>query len=1458
MMHLFTRYAHLISLALLIVVVGVSSSYGQGYFEAVPVDDSEKPPIESILEYRLFELDAKTIFEFAQGVENRFNMVLDFGTVKLDANLELRPKVAQPTSYIATAQGIETYQRAQNIFAKGVQKTNASEGVYYVLGDDFFAGAFVLDRKEYIIEPLWFHIPEAERNLFIVYQTDHSIFLEDYQCGTTEAHNHADPDYDHDTDEEVGDARFSGCQEVEYGSALDWLFVNEYGGVNGAWNRVDFVMGLVETQYTGYFNWDFIFVRTAEFASTCSSCNPSEWTTGNDAEQLLITFRSWAEGGGFGNDVYDVAGIWTDRDFAGGTVGIAYVGATCGSFRYHALQDYSSVSWQMRVMVSHELGHNLDADHDGGSGFIMSPSVNNTTNWSNTSLTAINNWVNGNGGNCFDDCFIQQPPVADFSASENDGCAPLTIQFTDASTNNPTSWSWTFEGGSPGSSSMENPSVTYNQQGLWDVTLTVTNPGGSDTKTEIDFIEVFDIPDTYFEYIADEDVVSFINLSSGGTSWFWDFGDGNTSTEESPTHTYADDGIYEVTLTGTNTCGSTSHVEFVEVVTTPIADFEADITEDCAPLTVTFEDLSTPNTTGWSWTFPGGVPATSTLQNPVVEYNQAGVYSVTLTASNAAGQTTLTRTNYITVTDVPTGGFNFTVQIDSVFFSSFGMNDSISWDFGDGGSSFEKNPVHVYATEGTFTVLMTLYNECGETSYMQDVTVVFLPEADFTATPTSGCTPLEVAFQENASANTTSFQWVFPGGSPASSTEADPFVIYDAPGQYNVTFVAINSVGTDTLILVNYITVLADPVAGFTAVVENGNEATFTNTSQDATSYVWDFGDGSGSTEENPTHTYAIDGEYTVTLWAYNQCDSSFFTQDVEVILPPVSNFSASPTSGCLPLVVTFEENASANTTSFQWIFPGGTPATSTDPDPVVTYDTAGQYTVTLIAQNSIGSDTLTLVNYITALADPLASFTVDVQNGNEATFTNTSQFGDTFAWNFGDGEGSTEQNPVHTYMTEGEFTVTLWVYNQCDSSFFSLNVNAILPPQANFSADTTVGCSPMEVQFMDQSSESATSWSWTFEGGEPATSSDQNPLVVYNLPGTYTVTLEVSNPIGNNTTVKVDYILVNTIPTPSFTSNLNDGTVQFTNQSQNGTAYSWDFGDGGSSTEENPIHNYGVEGDFAVSFTVSNSCGDTTITDTVSVYFAPEASFTAENNQGCGDSLVVEFGNLTAGFATAYQWIFPGGNPAQSIESDPVITYTTPGNYDVTLIASGPGGNDTLTILDYVQFNGDYPLAGFSYEITGKDIAFTDKSENGLSYFWDFGDGNTSNESAPAHTYAANGNYVTTQIISNLCGSDTLTEEVMIISSNTYVLGDFQKLEIFPNPNSGSFRILLNGEPSAQIFIEMMDVLGRKVYGELFNFEQGSLDTRINLENPVPGMYFLLINQGEKMLTKRIHVTSN
>ncbi|MBK8425764.1 MAG: hypothetical protein IPL27_07185 [Lewinellaceae bacterium] len=243
----------------------------------------------------------------------------------------------------------------------------------------------------------------------------------------------------------------SACYQLDLAIASDRSMYDKYGSsVTNVQNHNIGVINNVEGDYSGEFNHDIQFNIVTQVV--ISGTDP--WSNTTVAGDLLDEFRDWGNSGGFGMQ-FDLGEMWTNRNFDGSTIGIAWEGAVCTSFRYHLLQDFTSNSQQLRCMTSHEIGHNFSCGHDPENGsscppnFIMCPFVSTTSNWSTTSRNEVNSFLVGliNNG-CLSACSGGgTPPTANFNWSPNPACQSQTVQFTDMSTGTVNTRSWTFQGG---------------------------------------------------------------------------------------------------------------------------------------------------------------------------------------------------------------------------------------------------------------------------------------------------------------------------------------------------------------------------------------------------------------------------------------------------------------------------------------------------------------------------------------------------------------------------------------------------------------------------------------------------------------------------------------------------------------------------------------------------------------------------------------------------------------------------------------------------------------------------------------------------------------------------------------------------------------------------------------------------------------------------------------------------
>lgn len=402
---------------------------------------------------------------------------------------------------------------------------------------------------------------------------------------------------------------------------------------------------------------------------------------------------------------------------------------------------------------------------------------------------------------------------------------------------------------------------------------------------------------------------------------------------------------------------------------------------------------------------------------------------------------------------------------------------------------------------------------------------------------------------------------------------------------------------TSEPILINPISL---PVANFTYINSAPFTLDFIDNTQNAFSIFYDFGDGTTSSEPNPSHFYEEPGNYTVTQVVMGACGTDTYQQNISLAAIPTATFTSSDTTGCTELSIDFTNASVGVQTYVEWHFPGGSPDTSYNHNPTVVYENPGNYNVILIVGNESGNDTLVSNSYIQALTAPDANFTYSV-NGTEVTFISNAINSDNYLWDFGDNTTSTQENPsVHNFPSVGVYEVCLTTSNQCGSSEMCMEVVVGSQPNALFSASQVNGCSPFSIDFTDESTNSPTEWLWQFPGGTPSTSTEQNPTVLYETPGNYTVSLTVQNSVNSDIEVRSEYIIVQELPEAqfSFATDINNNyTFIFTNETQpNSDIYIWDFGDGTTSYDTNPVHTYAIPGTYLVTLNALNgSCGGST-----------------------------------------------------------------------------------------------------------------------------------------------------------------------------------------------------------------------------------------------------------------------
>ena len=1398
---------------------------------------------EMFYSYDIQAMDSKTMHSIA-----RNGGFLNIEIPKRDGGswiLELHDSKLISDDYLsqyADDDGTHSGQKTKAVATKGTVNGDLYTSASLTFNDGFIYG-FIKDKDgTHYIEPVsYFDSSLRGKDLFVIYNAKDVKPTAPKMCGTTETHNRQEEIKKH-KDDDVQRSIVDECYEVEWAIANDFLMFQDLGSVAAVENHAIGVANNVQANYDDEFTDELQLILVQQFTATTSASDP--WTNSTSAPALLNSFRSWGPGGF--PAIHDVGSLWTDRDFDGGTVGIAYLGVVCTGSRYNCLQNFTNNAVTKRFMVSHELGHNFNASHDAsGSPFIMAPVVATWNDWSSGSINSIQNHVASRF--CLDNCAGGggAAPTADFDFVVLETCTVGEVVFTNNSTGSGLDYDWDFPGGTPSFSTLENPSVQYQEEGTYGATLTVTNANGTDVLVQNNIFTINPSPIVNYSYLIDGTFVSFFNFSQFADSYFWEFGDGSFSSESDPVHDYIDDGVYIVNLTAISTCGEVTEEEFIVIANPPVADFDADVLEGCAALTVQFTSNASDNTDDFVWTFEGGSPSTSVEENPTVVFEDAGAWNVTLTVINETGDDVLQILEYITVIGQPISDFSYTINGSEVeFTNSSEFGETYIWTFGDGSSSTEEEPTHTYAEDGTYTVVLTTENECGSNSTSTEVIISLEPIPSFSISNVDeGCAPLTVNYQNTSTNSPDTFEWAFEGGSPATSTVENPEVTYTTAGLYDVTLTVTNENGSNSETFIDYITINDVPTPDF-ITNEDGLVVMFTDQSSGAVSYAWSFGDGNTSTEVSPTHTYTEEGIYEVTLETTNECGTTSEGITINNYSPVSASFSSDITSGCADLEVGFIDESSSNVTSWLWTFEGGTPATSSLQNPVVTYSASGQYKVKLTVSHPESSETVTLTNYISVSDDPITSFEF-FNDLFDVEFTNTTIEGTTYSWDFGDGTTSTMENPSHTYMEEGTYDVVLSATNSCGTTTASQMVEINALPTAAFNATNATGCGPLTVEFNNDSSSNAESFAWTFEGGTPATSTDENPTVTYSSSGSYAVMLVVTSPAGTDESTIENYIVVLSEPIASIDATTAGNVVTATNSGTGADGNTWSVG-GETFDTEILEYTFDANGTYTIDLVAFNECGMTTTSTDVVIDVYPEASFgNIFPIDACVGESITLMDNSTN--AESKLWTLPNGNPESSSELNPTVVYDAIGSYDVTLTVSNTYGSSTETVVGAINV-ADVPTASFDGTQNESTVSFVSTSTGVTTYSWDFGDGTTSDEENPTHTYAANGTYEVILTVTNQCG-EVETSSSFIINVNAVTEADFGNMKVYPNPASDYITISLENILGDDIQLSIIDVQGKIVTSGVINTNKHT----INTTNLLNGTYMLRLSSNEASFLKKI-----
>ncbi len=837
--------------------------------------------------------------------------------------------------------------------------------------------------------------------------------------------------------------------------------------------------------------------------------------------------------------------------------------------------------------------------------------------------------------------FITTAPNAAFDIAEKEACAPLELDLTNRSTGDDIRFRWEIDGMFYDTIVPENVVLDrVTQDSMFAIKLNVSNLCGE--VQAVDSVLVRPYPLAGFGISEDEGCspleVSFANVTLGDPDFLeWDNGKGQTfSSFNLPPQIYTTTDTtvseYTVTLRASNECGADTLSKTITVYPPDVEAFiEMDTLRGCDPLELQVKSFSTPGSRiGWQFIDPLGKVDGSTEKDPVFVFDEPGIHTIILFASQCGTDTDTATLEILEAPEVEFMHSDFVCVGDSILFINNSENITGSeWDFGDGNFSDQNSPFHTFDSAGTYQVSLTGYssfNNCPATA-ISEVEVIANPTARFSPSAINGCSPLRIDFTNNSTGNTElRYRWRFGDGS-SDSFEENPQHTFEEPGNYTVQLIVFDDFSCFSDTSVVNIFVYDDPVAAFSFEEKTyclgHDEVVLLNESEDAVAYNWQF-QGQSATQENPIFTPTDFGTFDIELIVENtfQCRDTI-RRRIAINPSPIASFNLDYTEGCENLLVGFS-NSSDRADTYFWNFGDG--GTSTDESTSYLFEEPGVYEVVLTAINSNGCPNDQADNTITVYEKPTADFEFDKPEvcgaPVEVNFQNNSIGNADNSWTFGDGSRSDATSPNHEYVDIGPKTVELIIANLegCRDTIQKV-VDIFGKPLASFTPSVLRGCERQPILFTNNSIE-ANRYIWNITGREPI--EEISPSVTFESEGSYEVELiAIYNELCQDTTRLDVPLQIFRTPVADFTFQVDPspeiiGDVQFFNRSFFAERYEWDFGDGNRSTLENPLHEYDVNGPLTVMLMAFNdnggqfTCIDTTSREVnpeaIATFFAPNA----------------------------------------------------------------------------------------------------------------------------------------------------------------------------------------------------------------------------------------------------------
>lgn len=1128
--------------------------------------------------------------------------------------------------------------------------------------------------------------------------------------------------------------------------------------------------------------------------------------------------------------------------------------------------------------------------------------------------------VANNTNSCSFDITVNATPVTAYSFSPP--CQGESVFFTDESTIETgysiVSWTWNMDDGS-GLITLVDPIHVFADTGMYDVSFTVVSADAC-TSTVTQTVHVTPVPTASFTFVGDceGNPINFTNTSSievGTLTYAWDFGDGNTSTDQSPSHAYAVDGTYTATLTVTsdNGCEDVTTAS-VQVNESPTALFTA--SSACEGDGTSFTNLSSGSgVLTYSWDFGDG--NSSTNANPTHLYVSAGAYTVILTTTNDNGCYD-THTATVTVNALPTVDFSFANVCEGVA-ASFTNNStagSNNWDFGNGNSSTLSNVTQVYNNFGTYNVTLTVTTSQGcVNSLTQQIEIYDLP--DFTLNPTDVlCYGESTGSIVAVAQGTPAPPWTLSlnSGTPQASVTFNGL----SAGEYDVTAVDANGCAfTVSTIVEQPSDTLGINLSSLTNNFCHGDDSGIISIVGTGGTSPYSYSVDAGSSQPTGTFSGLSAGTHDIQIVDANSCvfDTTITLTEPDTLVLGLVNaedlLCNGDNSGSIDVAAT------GGVAPYQFNLNGGGYDASSSFDGLAagTYilgvvDANGCMDTLHVTLNEPGILMLSLISSANASCNGQASGSIEV-----AAASGTSPYQYSL-----DGVNYVGSGTFQGLMA-GTYTVTVRDANGClDDVSTTITQPSALTIETNSTPVACFGDATGEIEVI--AGGGTTAYEYSIDGGNNffvngglfSDLSNGSFLAVVRDANGCTVSegVVVSQP-------NAPFVLTaNTVDAACLGEA--SGVVTLIG---NGGTPTYVYSDDNSTFVSSNVFSGFAAGSYTLYASDINGCLDSVSLNIVQPSTAVNINGTLLNNPACPNTQTGTVTVQVSGGTPGYMYSSNGGNTYQSsqilagigggshlivvmdangctdtdtitlvsppllqITVDTVIGVECEGDFAGEIHVTASGGTPSYNYFlngGSLQSNGDYinlqdgtytimimdvngctysepvtvepsqllPVADFEYTISGTAVLFDNLSSNGSSYEWIFGDDSTSTAENPVHIYGEHGEYDVTLVATNSCGESSYTTTI-----NTLAIGinDEETLSflVYPNPATSEVFVQPSSAVNSKLNIDVISISGQLVSSTSVNgIDRGSRIT-LDVTDLSNGVYYLrLISEGEQSVLR-------